>query len=234
MKESLKGDYLVLLCTLSNGNDTINAYSMIDCNAFRKAFIDFSFVQFHKIPLLPLHQPCTVTVVDGCIISSGVITHFIRVPLIIDNHIEITDMFITKLSHYLIILGIPWLWSHDSHIHWKANTLTFNSSHCLSHCLTALRSTIVHGLSVIPESLPPYARLSARVLLSSSLDMKIPEGSPQTTSFNVHCFTKVPLSIPLDAKIHEGSPQTTLDVAAIEVWGGGLRQVGRSSVNGVS
>ena len=93
--------------------------------------------------------------------------------------------------------------------------MTFNSSHCLSHCLTASRSTIVHELSVIPESLPPYARLSARVPLSSSLDVKIPEGSPQTTSFNAHHSAKVPLSIPLDVKIHEGSPQTTLDVAAI-------------------
>ena len=107
MKESLKGDYLVLSCTLSNGNDTINAYSMIDCDAFRKAFIDFFFAQFHKIPLLPLHQPCTVTVVDGRVTSSEVITHFVRVPLVIDNHIEITDMFITKLSHYPVILGIP-------------------------------------------------------------------------------------------------------------------------------
>ena len=52
--------------------------------------------------------------------------------------------------------------------------------------------------------------------MSSSLDAKIPEGSPQTISFNAHCSAKVPLSIPLDAKIHEGSPQTTLDVAAIE------------------
>ena len=125
-------------------------------------------------------------------------------------------MFITKLSHYSVILGIPWLRSHDPHIHWKANTLTFNSSHCLSHCLIASRSIIVHELSVISESLLPYACLSARVPLSSSLDAKIPEGSPQTTLFNAHCFTKVPLSIPLDAKIHKGSPQTTLDVAAIE------------------
>ena len=107
MKESLKGDHLVLSCTLFNGNDTINAYSMIDCGAFRKAFIDFSFAQFHKIPLLPLHQPRTVTVVDGRVTSSGVITHFVRVPLVIDNHIETTDMFIIKLSHYSVILRIP-------------------------------------------------------------------------------------------------------------------------------
>ena len=107
MKESLKGDHLILSCTLSNSNDTINAYFMIDCDAFRKAFIDFSFVQFHKIPLLSLHQPCTVTVVNGHVTSSEIITHFVRVPLIIDNHIEITDMFIIKLSHYLIILRIP-------------------------------------------------------------------------------------------------------------------------------
>ena len=107
MKESLKGDHLVLSCTLFNGNDTINAYFMIDCDAFRKAFIDFSFVQFHKIPLLLLYQSHTVTVVNGCVISSEVITHFVHVPLIIDNHIEITDMFVTKLSHYSVILGIP-------------------------------------------------------------------------------------------------------------------------------
>ena len=125
-------------------------------------------------------------------------------------------MFVTKLSHYSVILGIPWLRSHDSHIHWKANTLTFNSSHCFSHCLTVSRSIIVYELSVISEFLLPYAYLSARVLLSSSLDAKIPESSPQITLFNAHCSAKVLLSISLDAKIHEGLPQTTLDVAAIE------------------
>ena len=55
LTESLKDDYLILSCTLFNDNDTINAYSMIDCDAFRKAFIDFFFAQFHKIPLLFLH-----------------------------------------------------------------------------------------------------------------------------------------------------------------------------------
>ena len=107
MKESLKGDYLVLSCTLFNSNDTINAYFMIDCDASGKVFIDFSFAQFHKIPLLLLHQPCTVTVVNDCITSSEIITHFVRVLLVIDNHIEITNMFVIKLSHYLIILRIP-------------------------------------------------------------------------------------------------------------------------------
>ena len=178
MKELLKDDHLILLCILFNDNDTINAYFMIDCDASEKAFIDFSFVQFHKILLLSLHQFCTVTVVDGRVTSSKIITHFVYVPLIIDNHIEITDMFVTKLSHYLIILGISWLRLHDPHIHWKVNTLIFNSSHCLSHCLTASRSIIVYELSVIPEFLLSYTYLSARVLLSSSLDAKIPEGSP--------------------------------------------------------
>ena len=107
MKESLKGDHLILSCILFNDNDTINASSMIDCDAFRKAFIDSSFAQFHKIPLLPLHQPCTVTVVDGRVTSSEVTTHFVCILLVIDNHIEITDMFIIKLSHYLVILRIP-------------------------------------------------------------------------------------------------------------------------------
>ena len=106
MKESLKGDYLVLLYTLFNSNDTINAYFIIDCDAFRKAFIDFFFVQFHKILLLFLYYLCTVTVINNYITLSEVITHFVCVLLIIDNHIKITDIFIIKLSHYLIILRI--------------------------------------------------------------------------------------------------------------------------------
>ena len=79
---------------------------MIDCGASGKAFIDASFAQFHKILLHPLCEPCTATVVDGHITSSSVITHFVHVPLMINNHIEITNMFITKLGHYSVILGI--------------------------------------------------------------------------------------------------------------------------------
>ena len=117
MEESLEGDHLVLSCTLSNGNDIINAYSMIDCGASGKAFIDLSFVQFYKIPLHHLSQPQIVTVVNGRVTSSGVIIHFVHVPLVIDNHIKTTDMFVTKLGHYLVILGIPWLQLHDLHIY---------------------------------------------------------------------------------------------------------------------
>ena len=98
---------MVFSCTLSNGTDKINAYSMIDYDASRKAFIDSSFAQFHKIPLHPLCQPRTVTVVDGRVTSSGIITHFVRVPLVIDNHIKTTDVFVAKLGHYPVILGIP-------------------------------------------------------------------------------------------------------------------------------
>ena len=135
----------------------------------------------------PLCQPCIVTVISGRVTSSGVMTQFVRVPLVIDNHIETTNMFVTKLGHYPVILGISWLQLHDPHIHWKANTLTFNLTHCLSHCLTASKSTTVYGLSVIPKLLLPYAHLSARV----------------------------PLSIPLDTKIPEDLPRSTLDIAAI-------------------
>ena len=116
-EESLEGNHLVLSCTLSNGNNIINTYSIVDCGASGKAFIDLSFTQFHKIPLHPLTQPRTVTVVDGRVTSSGVITHFVCVPLVIDNHVETTDMFVTKLGHYPVILGIPWLRLHDPHIH---------------------------------------------------------------------------------------------------------------------
>ena len=181
MEESLEGDYLVLSCTLSNGNNTINVYFMIDGSASGKAFINSSFMQFHKIPLHPLCQPPTVTVVDSCIISSGVIIHFVCILLVIDNYIETTNMFVTKLDQYPVILGILWLQLYNLHMYWKANTLTFNLMHCFSYCLTTSKSITIHGLSVIPELLPSYAHLSARVLLSIPLNMKISEDLRQST-----------------------------------------------------
>ena len=102
----------------------------------------------------------------------------------IDNHIEITDMFVIKLSHYLVILEISWLQSHNLYVHWRVNILIFNSLHCLNQCLTALKLIIVYELSVISEFLLLYVYLSAKVLLTILLDMKILENS-LLTSLNV-------------------------------------------------
>jgi hypothetical protein len=43
-------------------------------------------------------------------------------------------MFVTKLGHYSIILGIPWLRLHDVAVQFASNTVTFVSQYCTTHC----------------------------------------------------------------------------------------------------
>jgi hypothetical protein len=52
----------------------------------------------------------------------------------VQNHGEQLPMFITKLGHYAIVLGIPWLRLYDVAVRFSSNTVTFGSQYCISHC----------------------------------------------------------------------------------------------------
>jgi transposase InsO family protein len=55
-------------------------------------------------------------------------------------------MFVTKLGHYPVVLGIPWLELHDVAIRFSSRTLTFGSQYCASHCNQT--PTVVHAHSL--------------------------------------------------------------------------------------
>ena len=86
---------------------------MIDCGATSRAFIDSSYAQFYDLVFIPLPCPRTITVVDGRTTSSGTITHIVRVPFTVGHYTETQELFVTKLGHYPIILGMLWLRSHN-------------------------------------------------------------------------------------------------------------------------
>jgi len=109
----MEGRHLVVLCNLSFGNETIATHALIDCGATGITFVDEDFARHHKIPLTPLQYPRSLEVIDGCPISSGDITHIANTHLSILKHQEPLPIFVTKLGHYPIVLGIPWLKLHD-------------------------------------------------------------------------------------------------------------------------
>jgi hypothetical protein len=104
---SMDGKHLVVTCILSDGNNKIKTYALIDCGATGYAFIDDTFVRHHKLPLFPLKEPRILEVIDGRPISSGAITHLCKSHLQINQHVEPISLFVTKLGHYPIVLGIP-------------------------------------------------------------------------------------------------------------------------------
>jgi hypothetical protein len=104
---SMDGNYLIVTCTLSLNNKELPTHALIDCGAMGYAFIDQDFTDRHQLSPYPLKTPHALEVIDGRKISSGDITHMVEVQLSIQEHQERLPMFVTKLGHYPIILGIP-------------------------------------------------------------------------------------------------------------------------------
>jgi predicted aspartyl protease len=144
----MDGKHLVVTCFLSHSDQEIQTYALIDGGATGYAFIDEDFAHHHQLPLHPLKNPHTLEVINGHQISSGIITHIAEVQLSIQEHREKLPMFVTKLGHYPIVLGIPWLKQHDIAIRFASNLVTFGSQYCLAHCND--RAVTVHGTSEDP------------------------------------------------------------------------------------
>ena len=79
---------------------------MIDSGATDRFFVDEIFAQKHDLAFHLLEFPRYVSVVNERRISSGAITHTVRASVTIETHIEILEMFVTKLRRYPIILEI--------------------------------------------------------------------------------------------------------------------------------
>jgi hypothetical protein len=71
----------------------------------------------------------------------------------IQDHKEQLPMFVMKLGHYPIFVGIPWLRLHDVAVRFAFNTVTFGSQYCITHCHDAPRT--VQGVMKEPPE-PVY------------------------------------------------------------------------------
>jgi hypothetical protein len=133
LEGSMEGKHLVITCSLAVKKKVILTHALIDCGATGIAFIDQDFACHHQIPLQELKKKKEVEVIDGRPIESGDITHIAKVGMKIQQHKKQLPMFITKLGHYPIVLGIPWLRLHDVAVHVASNTVTFGSQYCITH-----------------------------------------------------------------------------------------------------
>ena len=163
----MEGDHLVVACQLACDSPTvIPTHALVDNGATGYAFIDKDFARHHQLPLTPLRNPRQLEVIDGRPVSSGLITHFVRAKLQIQQHLEEALFFVTKLGHYPVVLGIPWLRHHDVRIQFARNAVTFDSPRCLSHCNALGTPVTTQGLDFIPEKpRRPFALVGDAALL---------------------------------------------------------------------
>jgi len=146
----MEGKHLVITCTLTMNNQEIPTHVLIDCGATGIAFIDQDFTCHREVPLQELKEKRQVEVIDGRPIESGDITYIAKVGMRVQDHKEQLPMFVTKLSHYPVVLGIPWLRLHDVAVRFASNSVTFGSQYCTTHCHGA--PVMVQGVVVLRKS----------------------------------------------------------------------------------
>ena len=157
LEESIEGKHLVITCSLTIGDQVIQTHALIDCGATGIAFMDQDFARHHKVPLQQLKERTQVEVIGGRTIESGNITHLAKVEMGIQDHKEQIPMFVTKLGHYPIVLGIPWLRLHDVAVRFASNMVTFGSQYCTTHCQDT--PITVQGVSEEPPE-PVYEEMT--------------------------------------------------------------------------
>ena len=150
----MDGNHLAVACSLRpcEHDCVIDRHVLIDCGASGFTFIDEDFTRHHNLPRIRLHEPRTLEVIDGRPIASGAVTHMNTLTMTIADHKETLPLFVTKLGHYPIVLGIPWLRHHDVTIHFALDQMTFGPQHC-PFCSCADRPTT--GSKPSTDVLPP-------------------------------------------------------------------------------
>jgi len=114
-------------------NHRIPMHAPIDCGATGIAFMDQVFACHHQIPQQELREKKQVDGIDRRPIECGDITHIAQVGMKVHNHEEQLPMFVTKLGHYRIVMGIPWLQWYDIAVHFASNTVTLGLQYCTTH-----------------------------------------------------------------------------------------------------
>ena len=69
-------------------------------------------------------------------------------------------MFVTKLGHYPVVLGLPWLRQHDVYVGFARTTLTFDSEFCLHRCCTHGNAIMIKGISIPTPEKPNIAMIA--------------------------------------------------------------------------
>ena len=127
-EKALDGQHLVVKCKLHNDNKDISVNVLVDCRATGFSFIDEEYAHQHNFPLFELKVPQALEVIDDREILSGDITQMTRIPMTISDHQEELPAFVTKLSHYSLVLGIPWLRHHGVVVDFSSGSVFINAS----------------------------------------------------------------------------------------------------------
>ena len=103
----------VLVHILVPGQPPIPIQALVDSGA-SDSFLDPSFLGQHHLPPFLHPQPIQLELIDGSLPSTEPITHYIPTQIRIHgSHTEDLTFQVTRLGHFQMVLGFPWLSRHN-------------------------------------------------------------------------------------------------------------------------
>ncbi|KAL0164906.1 hypothetical protein M9458_040659, partial [Cirrhinus mrigala] len=128
---------MLLQVSILVGHQRIVTTAFVDSGAAGN-FIDQDYAAQLGIETEVLSQPLTITAIDGRPLNfSPVIRRTKEIHLVIGNHTEKIQLYITKITSPPVILGHPWLITHDPFISWTNNKIVHWGATCQELCLRA-------------------------------------------------------------------------------------------------
>ena len=91
-------------------------------------FIDQNFTWKHGIRLTELEQPIKAQNVDGTRNKQGTIKYYADLDVKIGDRKFHKRFYVTGLGNQKVILGLPWLRTHNPEIEWKEGTVTWRDN----------------------------------------------------------------------------------------------------------
>jgi hypothetical protein len=168
-----RAQLMVWQVSLEQGSCTVPTYAMTDTGAEGVCFVDKNWAISRSFTLEQMKRPMPLVNFNGQEEESATVTHFLVANLRIHDHTEREAfLFVTNLSHYPIILGIPWLKLHDPELKFGKGTMLFNSLYCQKNCNTPLQPTRIHAVPDVPPKERPenVVRPVATPVLSTAPD----------------------------------------------------------------
>jgi hypothetical protein len=105
------------------------------------------FAHQHNVPCYQLKNSKIIEVIDGQPIASCDIMEFIYIDYTIGNYYQQLITYIVFIGHYPLILGIPWLKTHNININFAKMDIRFLSLNCLPHHTTITLAPI-EGITI--------------------------------------------------------------------------------------